>query len=148
MKETALTNYLSKFGSIPLPEGEIMWLQNTLVVVPKGTSFAKYEEPQVAGTILGRIIKNNFQPSFPLLDHIAIFTKQKIVLDEKMSYLFTCGRDIFGKQVEHKPEGNVMLVLNKHNEVLGVALNDKTNGMYKNVYDRGIFLRQEMGKKR
>jgi ribosome biogenesis protein Nip4 len=92
--------------------------------------------------------KEKFIPSFPLLDHIAKHTEQIITVDEKTAYLFTCGRDIFGNQVEHKPKGDMMIVTNQHKEVMGVARNDKIKGMYKNILDRGIFLRQEMNKKR
>lgn len=144
MKNEHITSYLSRFGDIPLPKGHISWLQNTAILTKEEIQI--HDDLQFAGTILGRVQKNRFSPSFPLLDHIAKHTKQKLLIDDKMAYLFTCGRDIFKKQVPQRIDEKVVLVLNMQNEVLGVAI--QQDDLFKNVFDRGIFLRQEMGKKR
>lgn len=142
-----IQDYLKQFGNIPLPEGTIHWIDNLLVA--KQTAFTSKEPLAGEGLILARKTKGRFIPAFPLLDHIGKYTQQKLILDDKMAYLFTCGRDIFFKNLSGQkfPEQPIILLLNEREEVLGVATLDRKERMYKNVLDRGIFLRQEMKKK-
>ena len=108
--------FLKQFGNIPLPPGKLEWLQNTLVATP--LEVPRKEEPFIAGIVLGRRSKGRFVPSFPLLDHVAKYTDQLVRVDEKTAYLFTCGRDIFGRQVEKQHDASIVLVLNPHDEVM------------------------------
>ncbi|MDD5054342.1 MAG: hypothetical protein PHG04_03110 [Candidatus Nanoarchaeia archaeon] len=68
--------------------------------------------------------------------------KNFLVLNEKSSFLFTCGRTIFEKGVlKKKGKGPNYLVLNEKNEVLGVAFHEKSG--LKNKVNIGYYLNQD-----
>jgi ribosome biogenesis protein Nip4 len=78
-----------------------------------------------AGLYLGKIGKNGgFFPSFNLLNMLVDAVANKIVIDQKASWLFICGRDVFlqgynVKVMGSKRKGDVTLVLNEFGECLG-----------------------------
>jgi len=106
-----------------------------------------------AGLYLGKIGKNGgFFPSFNLLNMLVDAVANKIVIDQKASWLFICGRDVFCKGLVKvmgsKRKGDVTLVLNEFGECLGFgkildlsAFESKV--AVENVLDVGDFLRRE-----
>ena len=106
-----------------------------------------------AGLYLGKIGKNGgFFPSFNLLSMLVDVAANKIVIDQKASWLFICGRDVFCKGLVKvmgsKRKGDVTLVLNEFGECLGfgkildlTAFEEKV--AVENVLDIGDFLRRE-----
>ena len=105
-------------------------------------------EPFAIGTFLGSI--HPFHPSAHLLDWLGGRTERFVVLDNKSSWLFLCGRDVFPDSVvQQTVSEGFALVKNERNEVLGYgeftttknARNHKIS--IKNVFDKGDFLRRE-----
>lgn len=106
-----------------------------------------------AGVYLGRTEKGLFHPSFPLLFMVAENAKNKITVDDKVAWLFVCGRDIFKEGVlkaeGSRGKGSCTLVFNKHGECLGYGkittdLDEAKSGVVvKNLLDVGDFLRRE-----
>jgi ribosome biogenesis protein Nip4 len=106
-----------------------------------------------AGLYLGKVKNGIFFPSFNLLNMLVGAAANKIVVDQKASWLFICGRDVFRsgvvKVMGSKCIGEVTLVLNEFGECLGfgrimvgLAGNDRELAV-RNVLDVGDFLRRE-----
>ena len=109
-----------------------------------------------AGLYLGKIGKNGgFFPSFNLLNMLVDAVANKIVIDQKASWLFICGRDVMRKSIIRvqgpgKKDTNT-LVFNECGECLGFGrivekLRDSANNnviSVRNVLDIGDFLRRE-----
>jgi ribosome biogenesis protein Nip4 len=108
------------------------------------------------GTYLGKVKNGKFFPSFNLLAILAKGKANKIAVDEKAAWLFTCGRDIFRKAVlvvhGSRRKGAYTLVLNEFGECLGFgniiySLGADTKGTevgVKHILDIGDFLRREV----
>ena len=106
-----------------------------------------------AGLYLGKMKDGIFFPSFNLLNMLADEVANKIVVDGKTAWLFTCGRDIFAsgivKVMGSRRKGDATLVLNEFRECLGFGwIADDLSGSaervaVKNVLDLGDFLRRE-----
>lgn len=106
-----------------------------------------------AGLYLGKLKNGKFFPSFNLLTLFLRVSANKIVVDSKTAWLFTCGRDVFGigvvKVMGSKQKGDSTLVLNEYSECLGFGKiisnfdlsEDKV--VVQNVLDIGDFLRRE-----
>jgi ribosome biogenesis protein Nip4 len=106
------------------------------------------------GTYLGKMKKGRFFPSFNLLKIIAEQgSANKVFVDKKSEWLFTCGRDVFKKGITKiigsKRKDDYVLVLNSHGECLGFGkiiqdLDKVKKGVaVKNILDIGDFLRRE-----
>lgn len=108
-----------------------------------------------AGLYLGKIKEGKLHPSTTLLSIIAKKAANKVILDNKASWLFICGRDIFRNRILRvegsKQKGNRTLILNNFGDCLGygkIIVNlDKKSKMdevvIKNIFDIGDFLRRE-----
>ncbi|MEM4704325.1 MAG: hypothetical protein QXJ02_04580 [Candidatus Bathyarchaeia archaeon] len=108
-----------------------------------------------AGLYLGKIKKGVFFPSFPLLTMIGANAPNKVFVDEKAEWLFTCGRDLFRQGIitvkGSKEKGAYTLVFSRHGECLGFGKiignikteKDKHKVVIKNISDIGDFLRRE-----
>jgi len=82
----------------------------------------------------------DFKPGPGILPFLS-GTKKKININEKASYLFTCGRDAFISSVEgDMPEG-LVLVENERDEPIG--LGEVRAKVVKNLMDIGDFLRRK-----
>lgn len=140
--------FLKRFGDISIEHvekvGKKYYQQPPKL---KATVDALTDYPTSAGLFLGENQKNQFLPSPNLLNIIDMRTNRKIILNEKSAWLFVCGRDVFIENVlqNHFGKGFV-LVLNEKHEILGIA--EKEGKTYKNMYDIGILLRREQGKKK
>ncbi len=102
------------------------------------------------GLPLGELTLKGFKPSFPLLDRMK-GTSNKVVINREAEWLFVCGRDVFKDNILKKGDlKNTFLVVNKHNEVLGLGELMKSNKgqMIHNLLDRGDFLRREEKRKK
>ena len=87
-----------------------------------------------------------FTPSVVLLDWIAPHTTQKVWVDEKVGWLFVCGKDVFWDSViRKKADDSIVLVMSEKDEVLGVGQITRKKGkkIVLNTFDRGSFLRRE-----
>jgi ribosome biogenesis protein Nip4 len=108
-----------------------------------------------AGAYLGKIKNGIFFPSFILLTMIAEEEANKMSVDDKTAWLFTCGRDVFGRGIlrvsESRRKGDYTLILNQRSECLGfgrILLNirekiNQSEVVVKNISDIGDFLRRE-----
>ncbi|MFW5977019.1 MAG: NIP7 pre-PUA domain-containing protein [Candidatus Nanoarchaeia archaeon] len=113
-------------------------LQKTISKIPTKTNFA--------GQLLGRIIRGQFHVTLSLLEHIQAHTTQKIKLDEKQAWLFTCKRDIFqSKDIKDETTKNIILVVDSDDIVIGLAKKQTVKGkqLYTPIYDIGEFMRRE-----
>jgi len=102
--------------------------------------------PKHAGTFLGKESKSRFAPSLALLELLSKLSKysdKKAVINEKSSWLFLCGRDVFAKSVISSPESGLVLVQNGRDENLGLGKLEKGMIRIMNLMDRGDFLRRE-----
>ena len=105
------------------------------------------------GRYLGKVKNGKFCPSFNLLAILAESEAHKIVINEKASWLFICGRDIFGEGIVSVQgslrKGALTLILNEFEECLGfgrIASNfgaKDTKVVVENIADVGDFLRRE-----
>jgi ribosome biogenesis protein Nip4 len=105
------------------------------------------------GRYLGKVKNGKFSPSFNLLAILAKSEAHKVVLNEKASWLFICGRDIFGEGIisaqGSRTKGTLTLILNEFGECLGFGkiVNDldakDTTVVVENIADIGDFLRRE-----
>jgi ribosome biogenesis protein Nip4 len=105
------------------------------------------------GRFLGEVKNGKFFPSFNLLAILAEGEAHKVVVNEKASWLFICGRDIFGEGIVSvlgsRRKGALTLVLNEFEECLGLGriIRDfgakNTKVVVENIADVGDFLRRE-----
>jgi ribosome biogenesis protein Nip4 len=105
------------------------------------------------GRYLGEVKNGKFFPSFNLLAILAESQAHKVVVNEKASWLFICGRDIFGEGIVSvqgsRRKGALTLILNEFGECLGFGkivsdLGAKdTAVVVENIADIGDFLRRE-----
>jgi ribosome biogenesis protein Nip4 len=105
------------------------------------------------GRFLGEVKNGKFFPSFNLLAILAEGEAHKVVVNEKASWLFICGRDIFGEGIVSvlgsRRKGALTLVLNEFEECLGLGriISDfgakNTKVVVENIADVGDFLRRE-----
>lgn len=124
------------------------WLKsNSNLVVIKGEIFCIddnqkklvdkfYNKIIYIGKRLGRL-GNKFYPSLSFLEEICDMTKVKIDLNNKKSWLFVCGRDLFISEVAWKD----YVFVTKKNHFIGLAKKDKKG--FKNLLDIGMYLRAQ-----
>jgi ribosome biogenesis protein Nip4 len=101
-----------------------------------------------AGGLLGRR-KAEFVPSATLLWELGrMLGVHKVWVDERVGWLFTCGRDIFVENIVRSEgdlvEGACFLVM-QGDSCLGYGRMDKSKSreIIKNLFDIGDFLRRE-----
>ncbi|MBI4139976.1 hypothetical protein HY483_03365 [Candidatus Woesearchaeota archaeon] len=84
-----------------------------------------------------------FRPSILTLEQISEKTAQKVWLNAKGEFLFTCGRDAWKENITRKTarEQQLVIVLNQHEEPIGIGW--YRNGKVENEYDIGDYLRRE-----
>jgi ribosome biogenesis protein Nip4 len=149
-----LNDFVNKFHTnVTLDENLILKKESKYFLVTKALKRTVSSDFFYAGLYLGKVENGRFWPSFNLLNLIARKRANKVTVDKKTEWLFTCGRDIFRqgivKATGSTNRGNHVLVMNQHNECLGFGkilhdLNDKRKGVtIKNILDVGDFLRRE-----
>ncbi len=108
-----------------------------------GRLFANMKEKTIyCGTIIGMKGKI-FKPSILTLEFLSKKTAQKVWLNDKGEFLFTCGRDAWKENITKKTarEQQLAVVLNRHEEPIGIGWH--RNGKVENAYDIGDYLRRE-----
>ncbi|MDD9954172.1 MAG: hypothetical protein OXR66_07615 [Candidatus Woesearchaeota archaeon] len=93
--------------------------------------------------------KKTFKPSSALITLLA--TEKKVVLNEKATWLFLCGRDVFmgGVVAGEFPKNELVFVVDERENVLGYgkiakAFSKKKSHIYiQNLLDKGEYLRRE-----
>jgi ribosome biogenesis protein Nip4 len=105
------------------------------------------------GRYLGKVKNGKFFPSFNLLAILAEGEAHKVIINEKASWLFICGRDIFGEGIvsvqRSLRKGALTLILNEFEECLGFGRIVSDFGakdakvVVENIADVGDFLRRE-----
>ncbi len=103
-----------------------------------------------AGKLLGRT-KREFMPSAVLLRELGkLEGPHKVWVDERVGWLFVCGRDVFVENIQKSEgdltEGTCFLVM-LDGDCLGYGRIETHEGkmILKNVFDIGDFLRRERG---
>jgi ribosome biogenesis protein Nip4 len=156
MKLKAITNFAAQFGvEIALNKDFVVEKNGRFFLVNDNLKQFTIRDFYYAGVYLGKVKDGKFFPSFILLSMLARKDADRVVVDEKASWLFICGRDIFGKSILHTYGSNKknthILILNEFGECLGFGrIVGKMSGIaseneisVKNVSDIGDFLRRE-----
>jgi len=134
-KPQNLNEFISDFGiELNIEHKRIgKFLCNTDISESESLFFAGESIATIGKTII---------PSPKLLELIREKTKSYIVLNEKASWLFICGRDILSMGIEKKGElTKKSIVLNKRHEILGVS--DKNRNLLENYWNIGDYLKRE-----
>jgi ribosome biogenesis protein Nip4 len=99
-------------------------------------------KPFSLGTFLGSMVKGKFEIHPAFLDFIKGYPHEMVVLNQKGSWLFLCGRDAFRESViEKSTNSGTVLVYSTEGEVIGYGI--LRNGRVKTKLDKGAYLRIE-----
>ena len=100
------------------------------------------KQPYSAGRFIGYLKKGLLIPSFELMqEYVNKFNRDYIIINDKSEKLFLYGRDIFLSSIEvDKSTKDFAIVVNRRKEVLGLVKKQKR--LWKNIVDRGLFLRK------
>jgi ribosome biogenesis protein Nip4 len=150
MKE--LKDFLAAIGADYEPVGEKMNLNDKRFVVSPELAAKISDRSRLvyAGKLLGRT-RGVFIPSTGLLEELGKMQgSKKIWVDERVGWLFACGRDVFIESIL-KSEGNLaegacfLVMLGR--DCLGYGRVEKREEkiILKNIFDIGDFLRRERG---
>jgi ribosome biogenesis protein Nip4 len=150
MKE--LKDFLAAVGASYEPEGERVSLNNRRFAVAPEVAMQIHDKGRLVyvGKLLGRT-KGEFIPSSGLLRELGKTQgPNKVWVDERIGWLFACGRDIFAENItklEGKlAEGSYFLVM-MSGDCLGYGKIEMQGdkAILMNVFDLGDFLRRERG---
>lgn len=150
----AIQNFISQFGAKLEVKSELIVEANQRYYLLNSTlRKLATKDFYYVGLYLGKTKNGIFFPSFNLLNTLADVASNKVVLNQKTSWLFICGRDVFQSGIMKvngsTRKGSLTLVLNEFGECLGfgkITSNlDQTEGKIaiKNILDVGDFLRRE-----
>ncbi len=134
--------YLNEFRQwLNSQEGELINIKGEVFLVnssQKELINKYYKRVIFSGSRLGRI-SNDFYPSLYLLEEVSRFTSC-LTLNNKKSWLFVCGRDLFVSNSDR-----LYYFVCRNNQFIGLAkLEKKGRKTYlKNVYDIGLYLRKQ-----
>jgi len=148
-----LKTFISQFTK-EFPYEEIQKINKKYFLIDsktkKFTNKLDFEDLRSSGLYLGEEKARKFNASINMLNILKNKTDKTIKLNEKASWLFICGRDVFADSIlERNNAYGTVLVLNKFDEVIGLAKKDKKDkNLFKNFYDIGHLLRRESKKKR
>ena len=106
------------------------------------------------GTFLGRVGAKHFIPSVWLLEQLAKVAEKKVFVNEKGEWLFVCGRNLWGANVERTEgelrKGDLAFVFNRHDECLGygaiVSGKLAKRAFLDRIFDIGDLIRRERKK--
>jgi ribosome biogenesis protein Nip4 len=148
MKE--LKDFLASINAAYEPAGLKMNLNNRRFAVSEEVAAHIRDRGRMvyAGKLLGRT-KGEFIPSAALLRELGVVQgPNKLWVDERVGWLFVCGRDIFAENIL-KSEGEVKegtcLLVMMGGDCLGYGKIEKRDGkmIVANIFDVGDFLRRE-----
>lgn len=148
MKE--LKDFLASINAVYEPKGTLMNLNNRRFAVSEeiGAHIRDRGRMVYAGRLLGRT-KGEFIPSAGLLRDLGkLEGANKVWVDERVGWLFACGRDIFAENITRSVgeivEGRCFLVM-MGGDCLGYGRVETRDGklIVANIFDIGDFLRRE-----
>ncbi len=142
MFEIAKERFKKLFGVAPIfPKNTIEYNDSLCEVSEELKDIKLNIEPLSKGILLfkkGRIYKQ-------LIEFNKRKIKNKIILNEKSSFLFTCGRRVLKKSMEKKSgKGRFFVALNQKEEVLGIIHFDGKE--YKNKINIGHYIAESSEK--
>jgi len=143
-----IQSFISKFTNEKI---ESVQIERNFFFVPDDLNpLVSKIKPFSAGLFLGEMKGKDFMPSIALLDWISERSGKKIFLNKKASWLFLCGRDVFGEGILRgkASKNELVLVQNELDENLGYGkviddLSKKNKVVIKTILDKGYFLRKE-----
>ncbi len=151
-----IEQFCEKFGvTFVVPPTHVLRAINKelFLFTPAQAAVLDARQPVIGGgIILGELVKNEFRPTALFIDLFLRETKQSITVDDKVAWLYLCGRDIIDASgIEPTAyRDTLVLVKNKQHEILGFGLvcdpARKFGVVVKNLYDKGSLLRREMTK--
>jgi ribosome biogenesis protein Nip4 len=150
MKE--LKDFLAEVGASYEPEGERVSLNNRRFAVAPEVAAQIHDRGRMvfAGKLLGRTM-GEFIPGASLLHELGKMEgPHKVWVDERVGWLFACGRDVFAENIVKSEgklaEGACFLVM-MGGDCLGYGRVETQGGktILMNVFDVGDFLRRERG---
>ncbi len=147
-----LKDFLAAIGAVVEPAGERVSLNNRRFAVSPEVAAQIHDKGRLvyAGKLLGRT-KGEFIPSAGLLRELGKMQgPNKVWVDEKVGWLFACGRDVFAESML-KAEGELAedacFLVMLGGDCLGYGRVETAEGrtILKNLFDLGDFLRRERG---
>ncbi len=150
MKE--LKDFLASIVAVYEPEGSRANLNDRRFAVPPGVAGHIHDRGRMiyAGKLLGRT-KGEFIPSASLLRELGKMQgPNKVWVDERVGWLFVCGRDVFGENIIKNEGGlaeDACFLVMMGDDCLGYCRVETRGGkmLLKNLFDLGDFLRRERG---
>ena len=145
-----LSHFLKAIGAVYEPVGERVNLNDRRFVVNPELAARIHDRSRMiyAGNLLGRT-KREFMPGAPLLRELGKMKgPNKVWVDERVGWLFVCGRDIFEESIVRAEgvlkEGTCFLVM-LGDDCLGYVRVETQDGrrLLRNIFDLGDFLRRE-----
>jgi ribosome biogenesis protein Nip4 len=145
-----LKDFLKAIGADYEPVGEKLNLNNRRFAVASEVAAQIHDRGRMvyAGKLLGRT-KGGFMPGASLLRELGkIEGSNKVWVDDRVGWLFVCGRDIFEESIIRAEgvleEGACFLVM-LGEDCLGYVRIQTQDGrkLLRNVFDLGNFLRRE-----
>jgi ribosome biogenesis protein Nip4 len=154
---SVVTDFAAKFGeNVALKLDLIVKKDGRYFLLNRILSGLIQKDFYYAGTYLGKTKDGKFFPSFNLLSLMASSKSNKVVVDQKASWLFICGRDIFRKGIitvdGSRGKNALTLVMNQYGECLGFGkitcrldiVGKGAEVAVRNISDVGDFLRREI----
>ncbi len=147
-----LRHFLAAIGAVYEPTGVKVSLNNRRFAVAPEVAAQIHDKGRLvyAGKLLGRT-KGEFMPGAGLLLELGRMEgPHKVWVDERVGWLFACGRDVFAESVTKSDgdlaEGACFLVM-MGGDCLGYGRVEAQGGrtILRNIFDVGDFLRRERG---
>ena len=147
-----LKDFLVAIGAVYEPAGARVNLNDRRFAAGSDVAAEIFDRGRMvyAGKLLGRT-RGDFIPSAILLRELGrLEGPNKVWVDERVGWLFACGRDVFAESIL-KSEGDLVegacFLVMLGGDCLGygkIEISDEKM-MLKNVFDLGDFLRRERG---
>lgn len=145
-----LRDFLTAMGAVYEPVGERVNLNDRRFIVNPEVAARIHDRSRMiyAGNLLGRT-KREFIPGASLLRELGKMKgPNKVWVDDRVGWLFVCGRDIFEESIVRAEgvleEGTFFLVM-LGDDCLGYVRIETQDGrrLLRNIFDLGDFLRRE-----
>ena len=145
-----LNDFLAAIGAVYKPAGERLSLNNRRFAVTSLVTAQIHDKGRLvyAGKLLGRT-KGEFIPGAGLLRELGRMEgPNKVWVDERVGWLFVCGRDIFAESIiksEGKLADGAYFLVMMGGDCLGYVRVEAQRGRttLMNIFDVGDFLRRE-----
>jgi ribosome biogenesis protein Nip4 len=140
-----MKSFIQQFtNKVLFKEEHIIEINKRFFLVRPNTKKLVNTKTVYADTYLGRRGRKYFIPSVFLLNEIKKHAKNKVVVNKKGEWLFTCGRNLWKHNIiSSTTKQGIVLVFNKHNECLGHGRLQTGKVAVEKLFDIGDFLRRE-----